>query len=198
MMHAPHPDCFVIVNGPQDGTEYPITRAPFRIGQDPNCAVNLRLDTNVRPYHAQGSVVSEGYRIRRLDAAPVFVNGKRVGAVRSRIVRSGGTVQVGNTLLILECAPDGLASRSRGIMAESDLAWALRHGVLRVRRFLRAAWKTARFVLGRLLTSWLAIAALLLLCYVFWPWFRDKVDDMAFFVYDRIVNGVISRLTGSP
>ena len=53
------PDAFIVVNGPQDGTEFPIMRAPFNIGQDSTCAVNVRLDGAVRGFHATASQVGE-------------------------------------------------------------------------------------------------------------------------------------------
>jgi len=46
--------------------------------------------------------------------------------IRSRILREGQVLQVGNTELCLQCAPEGLAKRSRGLPAESDLVWCIR------------------------------------------------------------------------
>ena len=77
MRPAGYPDCFVVINGPEDGTEHPVVRAPFHIGRDPSCAAGVSLDTGVRPFHALVTVVADGYRVRRNDGAPVFVDGKR-------------------------------------------------------------------------------------------------------------------------
>jgi hypothetical protein len=142
MKQAGHPDYFVVINGPEDGAEFPIARTPNYIGSDPHCAVNLRLDSDIEPYHARVTVVSDGYRIRGIGGAPVFADGKRVGSLFSYILRDGEFVQAGNTLLALECAPDGLASRSRGMASESDIGWMLRQsGDFAT----RASRRTARF-----------------------------------------------------
>lgn len=119
-------DRFEIVNGPEDGTEFPITRTPQDIGADTHCSVFVRLDPDVRRVHARITVVAEGYRVRKVGNGAVWVDGRRVGLVRSRIVRQGGIVKVGNTELCCCTAPDGLASRSYGLPQESDLGWALR------------------------------------------------------------------------
>jgi hypothetical protein len=140
MNERDRPDAIVVIHGPEDGAEYPIVRAPFYIGSDPSCAVNIRLDEAVRPFHAYVTAVPEGYRVRRFDTEPVYVDGKGTGRFRSRVVRSGGQIQVGNTLLCVECALDGLASRSYGVGTESDLIWAIRRvtrGVFRSVGLLR-------------------------------------------------------------
>ena len=126
MRGAGFPDYLVVVNGPEDGAEFPIARTPVYIGKDPQCAINLRLDNSIEAYHARITVVSDGYRVRSIGGASVFVNGKRVGVLVSHILRDGQLLQVGNTLMALECAPDGLATRSHGMASESDLAWLLR------------------------------------------------------------------------
>jgi hypothetical protein len=185
MRTAGQADCFVIVNGPEDGTEFPIVRTPFLIGNDSGCTVNIRLDKGVEAFHAHVSVVSDGYRVRRADHRPVLVNGKLVGALRSRIVRNGGMVQVGQTLIAVDCSPDGLARRSRGIVSESDFGWAIRTAATKligtaqsVAAFL---YRTAR----RILTSWLAVASILALCYLFWPAFRAWVNWVVLWLYYR-------------
>ena len=126
MKQAGHPDYFVVINGPEDGAEFPIARTPVYIGKDPQCAVNLRLDNGIEPYHARVTVVSDGYRVRSIGGAPLFADGKRVGSLFSHVLRDGEFLQAGNTLLALECAPDGLASRSHGMASESDIGWLLR------------------------------------------------------------------------
>ena len=126
MKEAGFPDTLTVVNGPEDGAEFPITRAPFSIGQDATCAVGLRLDNTIQRVHARATSAADGYRIRGATGAPVYVNGKRAGMARSRILRSGDSLRIGYTDLVLECAPDGLASRSRGLVLESDLVWTLR------------------------------------------------------------------------
>ncbi len=120
------PDCLIVIDGPEDGNEFPISRSPFYIGQDAACAVNIRLDTTVESRHARLTAVADGYRVRAMPGAQTFVGSKRVGSLRSRIVRSGDTLTVGHVTLALECAPDGLAKRSKGIPVENDVIWAFR------------------------------------------------------------------------
>ncbi len=141
-------DQFQIINGPEDGTEFPITRTPLDIGSDAACAVHIRLDQKVNYYHARVTVVSDGYRIRRLAKGPVFVNGKRAGVVRSRVIRSGGVLRVGSTALMLQCAPEGRARRSHGLSSESDYAWAARFVYRGVGGVLRAVWQIFRAAMG--------------------------------------------------
>ncbi|HOE65183.1 MAG TPA: FHA domain-containing protein [Candidatus Hydrogenedentes bacterium] len=174
-MNAGITDAFVVINGPEDGAEFPVVRAPLRIGQDIACEIPVRLDSDVRPVHALVTTVSDGYRVRQLDAAPVYVNGKRAGMFRSRIVRSGGIVQVGHTQLAVECVPDGLAARSHGIVSETDLGW-LMEGFVRI--LGRSAMGTVRLLfgfLGKLRTNALLVAAILIALYFFVPSFRDRV-----------------------
>ena len=199
MRPAGHPDCFVIINGPEDGTEFPITRAPFFVGQDPSCAVNIRLDTGVRPHHARVTVVSDGYRVRSAEGAPVFVDGKRAGTIRSRIARSGGNIQVGHTLLALECAPDGLAGRSQGIVTESDFAWALHQGTRRLFDFASRLFGFVFRLLGHLLAHWkLATLVTLVALYLFFPPFRNTAHHAIRFCrhYIRSILSMMQR--GAP
>ena len=193
MRNPDHPDCFVVINGPEDGTEFPIVRAPFYVGCDASCAVNVRLDDGVRHFHALVSVVSDGYRIRRNDEAPVYVNGKRAGMLRSRIVRSGGRIQVGNTLLSVECAPDGLASRSHGIDTQGDLGWVATQIARGVFRLGAGLVRLVTRVFGRLLGSWVGVGALFILLYATWPSFRYHVQHLVFLVYYRLY-ALVSQL----
>jgi len=187
------PDRFIVVNGPEDGTEFPVIRAPFHIGSEPSCRVSIRLDSAVRPLHALATVVSDGYRLRRLDRTPLFVDGKRAGMLRSRIVRSGGTVQVGQTLLVVACAPDGLARRSRGIVTESDLAWFAKHLIGKLVAAVRGLLRWVLGLFGRLITSWLAIGSMLFLLYVFWSPLRWRVNHFFSWLYYRVIDAVMSR-----
>jgi len=185
MIRAEFPDCFVVVNGPEDGTEFPVVRAPFHVGSDPSCAVNVRLDPDVRAVHARVTVVPDGYRIRRTDEAPVYVDGKRAGIFRSRVVRSGGMVQVGHTVVAVECQPDGLASRSRGIISESDLAFALRQAARGLVHASRGLLRSLHKLFGRLLGNWIAVAALVGLLYLLWPRFHYAVNRLILGLYYR-------------
>jgi hypothetical protein len=61
---------------------------------------------------------------------------------------------VGYTELILECAPDGLASRSKGIISQNDFLWALRVGVKMLLASVGRVGQFARLVLWRVLRRW--------------------------------------------
>ena len=115
-----------IINGPEDGTEFPINRAPVIAGSDQSCGVNVRLDETVQRVHARLTAVGDGYRVRKIRAGHLSVDGKAAGMIRSRVLREGGVLRIGNTELYLRCAPDGLAKRSRGLPTENDLVWCLR------------------------------------------------------------------------
>lgn len=192
-MRAPgQADSFVIINGPEDGTEFPVVRAPFHIGSDSTCPVQIRLDMNVEELHALVTVVSDGYRVRRTSRSPVFVNGKRTGSLLSRIVRNGGTVQIGNTLLAVDCSPDGLARRSRGIVYESDLGWAIQAGARNTVRFARGIALWFLDLGRRILASKLAIVSILFLLLIFWPSFRIWVFQWLWYAYHTVANALRS------
>jgi hypothetical protein len=161
MTDVPHSDAFIVANGPEDGTLHPLVRSPVDIGRGGECGVIIRLDEDVERVHARVSVVPEGYRIRRAGKSPVFANGRRVGAVRSRIVRTGDVVRMGGTELVLQCVPDGLASRSRGLPLEGDAAWAVRHGLGVFRQGFRGSWRVTGFLLGSAGRSIIGFAVLL-------------------------------------
>jgi len=147
-------DLLEIVNGPEDGTQFPITRSPVDIGSSPDASVIVRFDRNVGAKHVRVSVVSDGYRVRRLESGSISVDGKRVGRVHSRIVRDGGTVKVGETEFFLRCAPAGLAGRSHGIPLESDFTWMVRLLWQWVRPAARAC---GRFCVRILRQLWLPV-----------------------------------------
>jgi len=168
-------DTFFVVNGPEDGTQFPILRGPLHIGSDPACTVHVALDTAVAPLHALVTVVADGYRVRRAGRGLVCVDGKRAGAILSRVVRSGGMVQVGDTLLCVECVPHGLAGRSRGMVTENDFVWAVRKAVGGL--VTGTTW-VGRFVLRalrRILTSWKLLAVVVVvLVLILSPWARER------------------------
>jgi hypothetical protein len=116
-------DHLAVVNGPEDGKQFVLIRSPFFIGREQDCAAALLLDNAVLPKHIQALAAADGYRVRCTSASPVFVNGKKVGMIRSRILRPGDTLKVGNTLMTLHTSPTGLSKRSRGTLTESDIAY---------------------------------------------------------------------------
>lgn len=187
-------DTIMIINGPEDGTEFFVSRAPILVGTDPTCGVNIRLDANVQPVQAQLTPVGEGYRVRSNSNAPVYVNGKRAGGVRSRVLRPGDKLRVGHTLLALQCAPDGLASRSRGLVLESDLAWALRKGVRETAHLCVDVLVFAVRIPGRVLRRWKGtLIAGFVGGMIFWPPFRETVYAYGSAMLN-IVRDVISQI----
>jgi len=186
-------DSLMVVNGPEDGTEFPIVRAPFEVGRDPDCAACVTLDAAVRPQHARVWAVSDGYRVRRTTHCAVYVDGRRAGRFRSRILRPGGTLQVGHTLLTLQCAPDGLAGRSHGLVLQSDAACFLHWCAAKA---LGSGHSGARSVTGLLkgfVRNKLLLAALLVALYIFWPACHNFVNGLAGAAWFRI-SDLISRL----
>lgn len=167
-----HADAFIVINGPEDGAEFPVARAPLEIGSDAACAVRLGLDDAIAPRHARATVEATGYRVRAAGPAPVYVDGKRAGLVRSRIAGNGSFIQVGNTTLAVACACDGLASRSRGLAPAGDFVWALRlilrHGWSAGRRTMRYA----TYGVHRILSRWFTVLAILAVLWFFVPGFR--------------------------
>jgi len=114
-----------VINGPEDGSIFHLIRSPIDLGADPQCGIILQLDKGISALHARLTVVSDGYRVRCYGGCSVWVNGKRAGGMRSRLLRSGDVLRVGETELAIYCAAEGLARRSKGIKSESDLSWAL-------------------------------------------------------------------------
>jgi len=188
MRAAGQADCFVVVNGPEDGSEFPIVRAPFHVGHDSGCTVALRLDKGIEDLHALVTVVSDGYRIRKVRDRPIYVDGRPTGTLRSRVVRSGGMVQVGQTLMILDCSPDGLARRSRVIVSESDLGWMLTAAGRRAWSLARGTFSTLLRYTRRILTSWVGIASILIVLYIAWPQFRRWVQYIVRWLWVQITN----------
>ena len=103
------PDCLEVINGPEDGARFPVFRLPFFIGSAQRCDVILRLDDDIKPTHAKLSKAFGGYCVRRCGRAAVYVDGKQSGWLRTRIVRPGGVIQVGNTLLRLASSQEDVS-----------------------------------------------------------------------------------------
>jgi hypothetical protein len=107
--------------------------------------------------------------------------------VWSRVVRSGGQVQIGHTLLCLECTPDGLASRSHGMVTESDLAWAVTQGARGLFQLSASLVRLVTKLFGKLLGSWLTVGAILVLLYLSWPQFRHVAQRLFYQLYYRVL-----------
>ncbi|MBI2421816.1 MAG: hypothetical protein HYV27_03220 [Candidatus Hydrogenedentes bacterium] len=168
-----YPDRLEVVNGPEDGTTFTLVRTPLDIGADPACAVHLRLDGAIRRIQARLTVVSDGYRVRALDRQPVYVNGKRAGLIRSRILRNQGTLQVGNTRLALVCSNGGLAERSHGLPTESDAWWFIHLALKTFLRFFLAIGGALPFLFGRSFRYLIPLLVVLGIAAAFLPGLRD-------------------------
>ncbi|HIA47413.1 MAG TPA: hypothetical protein EYN96_05450 [Candidatus Hydrogenedentes bacterium] len=127
MRSAGSPDVFIVLNGPQDGTEFPVGASAIQIGQEGSCTVNLLLDQDVQPIHATATAMGKGYTIRATTNSPVIVEGKKATRFKSRVLGSGEIMRVGYTDLMLECSPDGMSSRSQGIALQNDFGWAAKN-----------------------------------------------------------------------
>ena len=114
--------------------------------------------------------------------------------IRSRIVRTGGCVQVGSTLLTLECSPDGLASRSRGMVHESDFAWFLRFAGRTIFGALRGTLSVVTALLGRVIGSPMGVIAILILAYVFWRPFHGWVNGLVGAAYRNVIGTVLQKI----
>jgi hypothetical protein len=85
-------------------------------------------------------------------------------------------VRIGHTLLCVDCASDGLASRSRGLPLESDVAYLAKSFGYEI---VRGAGSFLQFFFGslrRLLGSWLGVSIVLVLLYFLWPAFHWRVN----------------------
>ncbi len=178
-------DRLVVIDGPEDGTQFPIVRTPLYAGSDAGCQANLRLDTAIHPYHAIVTAVSGGYRVRSAKGYPVYVNGKRAGIVRSRILRPGGELRVGHTTLTVDLAPDGLARRTRQALHDSDLGWAIRKFSTLLGKNTWSWAKGMGYTLGQAATNWKFIALAAGLGYVFYPPFQRFVNSVLLHIHYR-------------
>ena len=109
MSRLRRPDCFEVINGPEDGSRFPVFRVPFYIGSAQRCDIILRLDDDIKATHVKLSKAFGGYCVRCCGRASVYVDGRRSGWLRTRVVRPGGVIQVGNTLLRLASAQEEMA-----------------------------------------------------------------------------------------
>lgn len=191
------PDMLEVINGPEDGTEFPIARAPVIVGMDLGCEVNVRLDESIDAFHARLTVVSDGYRVRKIRGGKLAVNGKRTGVFRSRILREGDILEVGNTELYLRCAPEGLAKRSRGLPSESDLFWTLKTMGKRGIRMLGPSLLWPRSSFGRLLRFLVILFVGAAVVGYFWP---DAVGQARYYssYYIGQAMHLIGQLTSGP
>ncbi|MCF6286691.1 MAG: FHA domain-containing protein [Candidatus Hydrogenedentes bacterium] len=191
------PDMLEVINGPEDGTEFPISRAPVIIGMDLGCEVNVRLDEGIERFHARLTAVSDGYRVRKIRGGRLCVNGKRAGVLRSRILREGGILEVGNTEFCLKCASDGLAKRSRGLPAESDLVWTIQTFAKRLFGMLRPDARRRRSTFARLLRFVIFLFVAAMVVGYFWP---DASAWVQWYIrhYANIIMTQVRAMTGGP
>lgn len=176
-------DVLEVVNGPEDGTEFALTRPNFKIGTDSSCVVNLRLDPRVEAANAHVTVVSQGYRVRSLGGAPITADGKRVGRIRSCILRSGGLLRVGSTEMLLQCPPGGLASRSRALPTENDAVWTLRLLFSQLGALSGVLWWLLALLRGRWLSFVVGIISALIALRLLPYWERFLPEGIANTLY---------------
>lgn len=191
------PDMLEVINGPEDGTEYPIARAPVIVGMDIGCEVNVRLDESIDAFHARLTVVSDGYRVRKIRGGKLAVNGKRTGVFRSRILREGDILEVGNTELYLRCSPEGLAKRSRGLPTESDLFWTLKTVGKRAFRLVSLRLLFPRHALGRLIRLLVILFVGAMVVGYFWPNAVSQARYYSSYYIGQLLQ-LIGQLTSGP
>jgi hypothetical protein len=80
-----------------------------------------------------------------------------------------------------------LASRSHGIVSESDLGWAAQQAGRWLWDSVKSGVNLLFTLLGRIVTSWLAILSIVFLLYLFWPWFRFNVQVLFYRIYHAII-----------
>ena len=74
-------DEFEVINGPEDGSSFPVGRVPAYLGADPDCTVRLMTDPSISRRHARITTANGGYRFRLEDGEGLLVNGRRAGVV---------------------------------------------------------------------------------------------------------------------
>jgi hypothetical protein len=170
-------DKLTVSKGPEDGMSFTITSTPVLIGRDPACLVNLQFDVTLQPEHARISLGRGGYRVRRVTAAPVYVDGARAGHIRSRRLDNGKVLRVGYTDLVLSCAEGGHAATGAPSWNESDAAWAFRAIFGSLRRLAGAAFIALKYVLRFMREHWVwSLVLLAVLAYVAIAPLRDFVN----------------------
>lgn len=184
MRKAGFPDAFVIINGPQDGTEFPIVEREVLIGSSSQCTVNVVLDRNVLPEHGIATAMAGGYCIRSTSASEIEVNGQRAGRLKSRMIRPGEILRVGYTELQLECSADGMARRSAGVKMPGDLVWFLkdcgrvlakvgRRIAWMSRGFLRLVWAHKIVTVITLVAAYFIVPGFDSTIHAAWAWLRN-------------------------
>lgn len=171
-------DTLTVTKGPEDGSEYALTTSPVEVGTDPSCVVQIQFDVTVRPVHARLTAAKGGYRVRSAEGAPVHVNGRRAGTMRSRKLRPGGIIKVGHTELLLGCAAEGLATTARETWTDADLAWAIRYAFSRIPIVARFVRGILFRVLKLSMEHWrISLVVLVLALYFSVPAFQDFVNS---------------------
>lgn len=181
-------DGLEVINGPEDGTFFPLVRTPAEIGSDARCTVAAGTDPAVLPLHARLTPVADGYRVRKLRGGLVRVNGRSVGRIRSRIVNNGGIIQAGNSLFTLACAPDGLAGRSRGLPTDSDAVWAAREILGRIAGVLWLLFRMVRRLFRSVLSTIITVLVILALLSVISPELRARFQQWFYLVRLQLWN----------
>jgi hypothetical protein len=165
-------DEFEIINGPEDGSLFPLVRVPAYLGAGADCAVQIATDPAVLPRHVCITAASSGFRLRLVEGGGVMVNGRRAGRLFSRIAREGDVVRVGNTYLVLRTSPEGLARRSMGLAPDSDFLFALGKVGRMVRLLLRGVFRSVRGVFRNVISMIITVLVIAVLLSFFVPGLR--------------------------
>jgi ATP-dependent Clp protease ATP-binding subunit ClpA len=93
-----------------------------------------------------------------------------------------GEPGVGKTQIV-----EGLASRSHGMVTESDLAWATTQGARGLFQLSASLVRLVTKLFGKLLGSWLTVGAILILLYLSWPQFRYVAQQLCYQLFYRLL-----------
>ncbi|MFP4502073.1 MAG: FHA domain-containing protein [Candidatus Hydrogenedentota bacterium] len=186
-------DEFEVINGPEDGATHSVGRVPCWLGADPECTVQVGTDPLLRARHARITAASGGYRFRRVEGDDLFVNGRAVGKIRSRIAREGDVVRAGNTFFVLRCATEGLANRSRGIAPDSDLLFLFGKLMRWLRLCMHASWRLVKRAFRNVLSIIITVLVILALLSFFLPQLRYTVTHYLYVIKDY-AQGLLQQL----
>ena len=193
MRAAGMPDVFIVMNGPQDGAEFPIGSPAIQIGSENSCAVNLQLDQNVQGVHAIATAMGSGYTIRATTNAPVIVEGKKATQMKSRVIRPGEMMRVGYTDLLLECSPDGMSSRSQGISVQNDFGFAANNIGKSLLGILKLLWRLVLLIPKWAMRHWILTIIILFVASKYLPGL-DRIFDTVFGEIVGRINSFIANM----
>lgn len=153
-MDLSFPDNLVVINGPEDGMTHSIVESRFTVGRSRDCTAVVRLDDGVAEQAAEGVRSGDEYLVRALGSSRIQINGRRVGSVRTRVLRDGDVIRVGSTELVLQCAHSGEGApgqaRAHGAGLSAQLGFRIRGAAQTLLRTLGGFSRGVGFVFKRL------------------------------------------------